>query len=378
MVKRLPSQTSSQHNWNRIFFDTMNRKIVAHLLLACALQIIFTANGKELCKVGTDCKAGCKCVSDYGPPVCVNQAAVATALTKCEKCDGSKNDKCDPFGCDTKAKVCRTCLTYATNLGAAGCGSNHVRFCQGTGDCGTLKCTCAKTKGTSIGTCAQPTLYRKDTAKCTTCSTDANCSTGKCQSVPDSIINRKICIDCAAKPQETAFSGCFAKSSATSAAPFKSGAKKTSTPPPCVSTVWLRNNGLANFAIRHAGLARVLCIPHLPCGTPGHLLRDGNSNLVSYREVCKYRRSDCVESVMSVSQLSHTFDWSQFRTIDDSLSLTSLSAHPHSTRWSYSRIIAHLNDRMNKLGLGSVCNVVALFPHTLFESNVFRYTPSSN
>jgi len=127
--------------------------------------------------------------------------------------------------------------------------------------------------------------------------------------------------------------------------------------PPCVSTAWLKSAGVAHATLRHAGMASVLCIPGstLPCGTPGHLLRQGAS-LVSYREVCATRT--CVESAMHVSQLSHTFDWSVYKSVNG-LELTSLSAHPDSYNMSPSRIIAKFADALNRAGLGSVTNAVA-------------------
>jgi len=136
---------------------------------------------------------------------------------------------------------------------------------------------------------------------------------------------------------------------------------------PCVETAWLKKNDLIHAAIRHAGVARVLCIPGLPCGTAGHLLRRRNGALVSFREVCE-TRSDCVESTAAVSQLSHMYDWSRYSA--GALQLTSLSAHPESHARSVSRVIASLADTLNKNGLGWVCNMVAVLP--LHVSNTFN------
>ena len=353
----------------------MNRTAVL-LLLNSVLLIV--ANGESLCKVGTDCASGCSCAADYGPGTCINKATVNQELKKCEPCGAGTKGKCDPFGCNSAMKVCNTCLARATNLGAAKCASKHVNFCQIAADCGTLRCQCSKLKSIPVGTCAESTKYRNAAKDCPTCSSDASCGTGKCQSQADPVLGRKICVDCAATHQETAFAACLGVSSKTSAKPVKSGSSKpSSSPVPCVSTAWLRDNGVADAAIRHSGAARVLCISGLPCGTPGHLLRNSNSKLVSYREICEHR-ADCVESVMPVSQLSHAFDWSQFTDSEGLLSLTSLSAHSHSTPLSPSRIIAHLTDRMNKVGLGSLSNAVALFPHNVFNSNAFRCVVSSS
>lgn len=132
---------------------------------------------------------------------------------------------------------------------------------------------------------------------------------------------------------------------------------KAADNPPCVSTAWLQSRGVAHATLRNAGSASVLCIPgsDLPCGTLGHLLRDGSS-LVSYREVCE-KRTDCVESTMTVSQLSHTFDWSVYQS--NGLELTSLSAHPASHNMSPSRMVANVADALNRGGLGAFTNAVA-------------------
>jgi len=124
--------------------------------------------------------------------------------------------------------------------------------------------------------------------------------------------------------------------------------------------------------IHHGGVAKVFCVPGLPCATFGHLLRECTGSreckLVTYLEVCE-RRSDCIESTTAVSQLSHTFDWSQFRVDGNAgattLVLTSLSAHPNSGRTSTSRVIASVADHFNSIGLGSICNAVALLPRRL-------------
>lgn len=117
-------------------------------------------------------------------------------------------------------------------------------------------------------------------------------------------------------------------------------------------------------------------LPGLPCRTAGHILREctnrtGDCRLVTYREVCE-RRNDCVASTAAVSQLSHTLDWSQFIFAGDvegsRLEFTSLSAHALSFPTSPSRIIAHVCDHLNSIGLGSVSNMVALLPHLLRET----------
>lgn len=103
---------------------------------------------------------------------------------------------------------------------------------------------------------------------------------------------------------------------------------------PCISTAWIRPQSLEHATIRRAGVARVLCIPGLPCGTPGHLLRECRNgihrcDLITYREVCA-QFGVCITSTAPVSQLSHTFGWASFRVVSklSVLELTSLSAHP--------------------------------------------------
>lgn len=130
----------------------------------------------------------------------------------------------------------------------------------------------------------------------------------------------------------------------------------------CVSTVWLRQRGLAHATLGAPMFSSVLCIPgtgKLPCGTPGHLLRDRDGALVSYEEVCRHR-NDCVASAMLVSKLKHDFDWAVVED-DDGLQLTSLSAHPFSSPGSPSRIVAYVADNLNRLGLGQLCNIITQF-----------------
>jgi len=129
----------------------------------------------------------------------------------------------------------------------------------------------------------------------------------------------------------------------------------------CVSTAWLENRGLQLATIGTPRFSNVLCLPggKLPCGTPGHLLRGSDGVLISYREICE-RRSDCVATSMSVSQLSHSFDWSVVKN-DDGVQLTSVSVHPFSSSVSPSRIVAVIADKLNSLGLGHLCNFIAQF-----------------
>lgn len=125
----------------------------------------------------------------------------------------------------------------------------------------------------------------------------------------------------------------------------------------CVSTEWIRRRGLEDKTFGTPQTAQVLCIPDedLPCGTPGHLLRNvQQSSLISYQDVCE-QRSDCMESTMLVSKLSHSFDWSQFK-IEGRLELTSVSASTSSSPFSFSRIMAVAADGLIRNGMGYICD----------------------
>lgn len=149
-----------------------------------------------------------------------------------------------------------------------------------------------------------------------------------------------------------------------------------------ISTAWLEKYHLENAIIKSIAFAKVLCVPGLPCGTPGHLLRRceygiAGCRLLTYREACS-NDLDCAESAMEVSQLSHTYDWSTFHTSsseDTIYELTSVSAHSLSGPWSPSRMVANAGDYLNRMGLGSVCNAFSLFP-SYYQStlNSFVFT----
>ncbi len=147
----------------------------------------------------------------------------------------------------------------------------------------------------------------------------------------------------------------------------------TSLVGPCVSTSWLARQGLSQQVIHNGGHAPVICIPGLPCGTHGHLLRVCNAErtsckLVSYADVRK-QRDDCSISVMPVSQLSHSYDWSLFRTTwpssDDTIELTSLSQNRGAREFSLSNVVARITDLLNRNGYGHVCNAIARIPHSI-------------
>lgn len=193
------------------------------------------------------------------------------------------------------------------------------------------------------------------------------------------------CFLCVFSADEVAKKACVPTTPTPVASPsgVNDSTSKNTTGMPCIATSWLRKRGLQHAAIRHGGVANVLCIPgtSLPCGTPGHILREctrerRECKFLTYREVCE-RRLDCINSATAVSQLSHTFEWSQFKAVAEgtSLELTSLSAHPLSGLSSPSRIIAQVVHGLNSMGLGSLCNAVILLPHrlrTAFESELVR------
>lgn len=142
----------------------------------------------------------------------------------------------------------------------------------------------------------------------------------------------------------------------------------TAIPFPCVSTQWLAQRGLQRAVLRSSGPSEkhVLCIPdqELPCGTPGHLLRNFDTGkLASYQTVCEMR-GDCIRTSMPVSQLSHNYDWAVYRT--GMYELTSLSAHPETkSPFSPSRILAAFVDTLNKAGMGRICDAFILLTHQI-------------
>lgn len=127
----------------------------------------------------------------------------------------------------------------------------------------------------------------------------------------------------------------------------------------CVSTLWIEKNGFSDGIMKKFAKAPVLCIPDLPCGTPGHALREcdiGNKcRLHTYKEICE-DRNDCVQSVMPVSRLRSSFDWSAVtKTTSDvsgSLTMTSISMHPDASYISVSRMIANVAEKLIQNGMG--------------------------
>lgn len=137
-------------------------------------------------------------------------------------------------------------------------------------------------------------------------------------------------------------------------------ASETLDDPPCVSTEWIKNENLSKHVLRNGKQSKVLCIPGLPCATRGHVLRQCNSrkqcDLRTYQEVCE-KRYDCTESTILVSQLSHSFDWSVYRS--GNLQLTSLSMNSPAGMYSISRCVAQAAEIMIRNEMGSICNFVS-------------------
>lgn len=208
--------------------------------------------------------------------------------------------------------------------------------CTVTADCTVANCTCETDSGRSV--CANKGTVVANTVKCANCTSDAQCNGDTCN---------KDVFKCTKCVQDAALSG-------------------TKECAVCVSTAWLKERNLLHARLRDTGTSPVLCIPgngNLPCGSPGHILRDSISGkLRTYREVCA-ERMDCVASTMEVSQLNHRLDWSVYKS--HGLALTSLSAHPLSTPMSPSRVVACIADFFNRIGLSSVINAVAILPSRL-------------
>lgn len=299
------------------------------------------------------------------------------ALKGCKRCDSDADCPDDKEGCGRRG-VCATCGENNERESFAECipkspatPRNRQNNCRKDSDCKQDGCRC-NTDGGRIFYCENREFTNRTALPCKKCVSSEDCLGSFCYTT------KGICVSCytdafvvgvaachmssAANETSGASNSTSEVSGATNSASEASGANNTTAP--CIETAWLKKNDLMHQTIRHAGTTRVLCIPALPCATPGHLLRRERA-LVSYGEVCE-TRTDCIESTAAVSQLSHTYDWSRYAA--GSLELTSLSAHPESTSSSPSRLLATLADVLNKNGLGSVCNFVAVLPYKFAAS----------
>lgn len=307
---------------------------------------------------------------------------MSKAVQTCKNCTSEKDCPDDTQGCSSLG-VCGTCAAKVGEEGIAACRPtsaitkperNVQKRCSSTADCKGGGCDC----NADLKLCVDQGIAKAKSAACPTCATDADCpgstchESKKCQRcwLPAALDGIKACHDVGTAEDVPEPSNSRANNSNIP----QSNSNSHQDLAPCISTSWLRERGLEHAAIHHGGTANVLCVPglpELPCGTPGHLLREyasgsGGCNLVTYREVCARRRG-CIKSATAVSQLSHAFDWSQFKAAGalegSTVQLTSLSAHPLSSPSSPSRFVAYLADRLNSAGLGALCNAVALSPH---------------
>lgn len=143
-----------------------------------------------------------------------------------------------------------------------------------------------------------------------------------------------------------------------------SAASPTASPPPdCVETQWLAQNGLENGIHEQMGIADVLCPPHFPCGTPGHLLRwclpNGQCSLVSYAQICG--TYDCAQRRVPVSRLRHSFDWFvvQHHKEDGSrIEMTSVSVGANDASFSLSYGVAYVGHYLSTHGYGHMCDYI--------------------
>jgi len=221
-------------------------------------------------------------------------------------------------------------------------------------------------------TCINPLKLEEQKGKCSPCTLASGCT------VPDFCLpGFKICNACFKNIKEEITASCFKNENETQTIPG------TNIAWPCISTQWLVERGLQGAVLRNSGTSNqnVLCIPddngNIPCGTPGHLLREANTGkLISYQTVCDERK-DCIRSAMPVSQLSHDYDWSFYRT--GKFELTSLSAHPDSKSNDYapSRILAALADMLNTAGLGRLCDSFVLLSHKIRDAKLHSGTTAS-
>lgn len=340
------------------------RESIRFVLCAVLLALTVTlSHSYKVCTKSADCTGGCVCGlgtsstpnnTAPNPQFCANSTAAAAIAN-------GRSGGCDACAGNSVSAKCMQC-EYTAQHG--GCSDVQPAFCSSDDDCtGGEGCTCMMDK-TSVppmegGVCMNKATYESGTKECKTCTQHSDCPGSLCTS---NLLGRKVCNDCEVGPGIQAMGKCPASAAAGGLSDAASG---TTKPAPCVATSWVRENSLMHAVLRHGRPARVICIDsasdsRLPCGTPGHLLRTRSGELISYLEACRSRGDvGCVHTTMPVSQLSHTYDWAQFESVDGELSLTSLSAHPTAARYGVSRSIAVLADVLNRAGLGCVTNAAA-------------------
>lgn len=343
---------------------------------------------------------GCIC-GTFGGGVCLSLEGLKKQQ-QCTKCSTKADCTGDARGCIRG--YCGTCMARASVETIRSCRpksksipKNARKGCANTNtpDCKT-GCVCSAEVGTH---CVDKGKFRdKIRAACKSCANHRDCPSSLCG-------DDKKCDDCAFSAALDGMSDChrvhILNRAPNAAAPDASVAENpaainstsenapagnpagedsfgdnptatTSPDAPCIATSWLSERGLMHAAIRHSGAENVLCVPGLPCGTSGHLLREcinesSGCRLVTYREVCERPGRNCIRSTTAVSQLSHTYEWSKFSVVSvadgTSLQLTSLSAHPLSGASSPTRLIAYVADHLNSRGLGFICNAFSLLLH---------------
>lgn len=356
----------------------------------------FTICAANICKSDDDCKIdGCECTElAGGVSYCTNAKGLSFSPKDCKLCKSDAD--CDSLGCTTSLGVCTSCGSNLVKTAFSRC-SVEIQICKTDAQC-TGSCSCSKSPADEripFSVCVNQKAYESAAANCKSCTSDSDCPNSSCAA---ELGNRRVCMDCEL-PRNTDVFQCSGSSTTPDAntstitpsatgtsidaspesySPSNETFEPTGTqgPAPCVSTDWLRREGLIDATIRQAGPADVLCIPGLPCGTHGHMVRDYKSNLITYRDACRLR-TDCVESRMEVSQLSHSFDWSRVRSVDGKLSLTSLSVHPDSKTWATDRLIATLADHLNRSGFGFVCNALVLLPSKIRNGVLVHFVTSS-
>lgn len=313
-----------------------NVKQAVILIFAVALSSV-SAQSLDFtkCTSTTDCINNCECVPDVS--ICVNKEIATTQLSKCLPC--GSDDDCPNDVCETLTGMCAQCVITGMNTATKTCIPDTLPVTQNDEN------TVASTTEPKIELTPAPVEI-------------TNQQPVQPPTTDESIENETESIDSVSFSAET------------------DDVEIAESPEPkkCVSTAFLRQNNLLHMALNHGEHANVLCIPGLPCATSGHLVRscttDHSCRLVTYREICD-NRVDCIESRMPVSQLSHKYDWSQFRSISDSvvLSLTSLSVNPDSASAFYysSWTIAAVADMLIKNGLGIVCDMASVTPSTIHK-----------
>lgn len=220
---------------------------------------------------------------------------------------------------------------------------------------GNNGCACLGT-GKNSSYCVDINKYKNTVEQCGVCQASDNCtdSSATCSA---EVSGDLLCSTCVDRAVRKALESCKAD---------------------CVETEWLHENGLEQGILWDSGVARTLCIPGLPCGTEGHLLRkcdkNGSCMLLSYKEMCE-ERTDCYSKYAKVSRLSAKFDWSSVQLENcskdkNSITLTSLSIDTEGKDMGVSILVAFIGDKMISYGFGSVVDALSTTWDQLKNTNV--------